>query len=347
MKCEKNLKLWCIENNQHHLIKEWNHKRNLEELNINIEDVTRGSSKRVWWTCGVNSKHTWQTKVFQRTKEGTGCPYCAGRRVLVGDNDLESNFPNLAKEWDYKKNSLKPTEVTSGSSKKVWWICGKGHSWITSVKHRSKGSGCPYCAGERVLEGFNDLQVTHPELVKEWDYKKNSLKPTEVSSGSDKKVWWMCKKGHSWKARVSGRVNGAGCYRCSCSGTSYPEQVLFKSFQKVFKSVHNRKRINGYEYDIYIEDINLLIEYDGYYWHREHSDKREIENKKAREAEKNNYGFLRIREEKNYNNTSIKSNVITTEKKYSDSSLEKTFRLAVDYINDVFNVKIKKDFMIN
>lgn len=33
--------------------------------------------------------------------------------------------------------------------------------------------------------------------------------------GSNRKVWWVCEKGHEWQATVRSRVSGAGCPVCS------------------------------------------------------------------------------------------------------------------------------------
>ena len=48
-----------------------------------------------------------------------------------------------------------------------------------------------------------------PELIKEWHPTKNGeLKPEEVTSGSNKKVWWKCEKGleHEWQTTVNSRT---------------------------------------------------------------------------------------------------------------------------------------------
>jgi DNA-directed RNA polymerase subunit RPC12/RpoP len=135
--------------------------------------------------------------------------------VLQGFNDLCTTHPELAKEWDYNKNKLSPTEVSKGSAKKIWWICSEGHSYLSSVSNRTKGKGCPYCAGQRVLKGFNDLATIYPELVKEWDYSKNIIKPTEVTRGGGGKFYWLCKNGHSYQSTISHRIEGNGCPYCS------------------------------------------------------------------------------------------------------------------------------------
>ncbi|OLN24302.1 zinc-ribbon domain-containing protein [Desulfosporosinus metallidurans] len=46
------------------------------------------------------------------------------------------------------------------------------------------------------MEGYNDLATTKPEIVQEWHPTKNgNLKPSDVVAGSERKVWWKCKKG--------------------------------------------------------------------------------------------------------------------------------------------------------
>lgn len=52
----------------------------------------------------------------------------------------------------------------------------------------------------------NNLSITHKELLTEWDYDKNTLSPLKISYGSNKKVWWKCKKGHAWEAMVASRT---------------------------------------------------------------------------------------------------------------------------------------------
>jgi transposase-like protein len=60
-----------------------------------------------------------------------------------------------------------------------------------------------------------------PELVQEWDYEKNNLKPDEVMQRSNYKAWWKCSTcNHEWQARVYSRAQGRGCIKCSYSNGS-------------------------------------------------------------------------------------------------------------------------------
>ena len=142
----------------------------------------------------------------------------SSNKVMKDDNDLASVNPILAKEWHSTKNGkIKPIEVSSGSSKKIWWLGTCGHEWQASVHHRNKNkSGCPFCSGNKVLKGFNDLATTNPKLVQEWHPNKNeNITPNSITSGSSKKVWWKCELGHEWEATISHRNKGSKCPVCA------------------------------------------------------------------------------------------------------------------------------------
>lgn len=189
---------------------EWDYDKNNGLL---PEAVVIGSNKRVWWICPKG--HSYDMPIYER--KNSGCPFCAGKRVLSGFNDLETRYPEIALEWDYKKNELTPSKVTPGSRKKFWWICKKNHSYLASIAERTgHGTNCPYCANRKVLVGFNDLATIYPELVLEWDYSKNVFSPTEVVFGTPRKAWWKCSVcGYSWKSSISTRTkNGYGCPEC-------------------------------------------------------------------------------------------------------------------------------------
>ena len=124
--------------------------------------------------------------------------------------------PELLQSWNYERNgNLSPEKITNHSGKKVWWKCEKGHEWQAIVSDRQRGDGCPYCSGNRVLKGFNDVFTTNPSLIEEWDYEKNQhINPYDLSKGSSVKVWWRCKEGHSYKSAVATRTSGVGCPIC-------------------------------------------------------------------------------------------------------------------------------------
>ena len=193
------------------LTKEWHYAKN---SNLKPENFTANSGRKVWWKC--NKGHEYQSAIIQKNK-GAGCPFCLNQRLLPGYNDLATRNPSLAKEWDDEKNgNLKPSNVFSNGSQKVWWLCKKGHNYQATISNRANGRGCPYCSSHRVVVGENDLATMNPELTKEWNKTLNEkLTPFDVLSNSNKKVWWKCQKGHEWQASVDHRNNGSGCPYCS------------------------------------------------------------------------------------------------------------------------------------
>ena len=177
----------------------------------------------------------------------------------------------LMAEWNWERNKdITPSQLTLGSSKKVWWKCEKGHEWQAMIGNRNKGSGCPYCSGRYAVKGENDLQTINPTLAKEWNYEKNNgLTPVDVMPNSDKKVWWKCSKGHEWRATIGSRNTGSGCPVCNSEqNTSFPEYALVFYLKKYGLEVIHSYKEKGYELDIYIPSKKVAIEYDGYYWHK-------------------------------------------------------------------------------
>ena len=194
------------------LEKQWDYPKNAP---LTPENVMAGSRRSVWWKC--ERGHSWRAVIHSRAA-GCGCPFCAGKQVISGENDRASAYPELAKQWNAEKNGvLTPQNVTSGTGKKVWWQCENGHSWCASIASRTRsGSGCPYCAGKQVMPGFNDLASQNPVLAAQWHGKRNgSLSPEQVTSSSNRKVWWRCERGHSFQAIIASRANGSGCPYCT------------------------------------------------------------------------------------------------------------------------------------
>lgn len=292
----------CKQNGREDLLSEWHFAKNGDKK---PSDYLPASNKTVWWVCCKG--HEWQAKIENRMILGRNCPYCYGRRPIVGENDLQTVFPELAKEWHPTKNGeLKPSDVKQNTGKKVWWKCEFGHEWQAVIESRSKGVGCPFCSNKKVLKGYNDLATTNPKLAEEWNFEKNSeLTPNDVVSGSQKKVWWKCEYGHEWKTAIINRTNGSGCPYCNGLGSSMPEQGIAFYLGKVCR-VEQRIRIDGKEVDVFLPEYNIGIEYDGILYH---------EGKEVRDAQKTlhladrNIYLIRIKESEA--NDVIDSQIIT------------------------------------
>lgn len=175
--------------------------------------IGSGTHKKVFWKgrCG----HEWAASVRSRVR-GAGCPYCSHNIILPGFNDLETAFPELAKEWSDRNLPLLPSQVAPFANRKVWWKCSKGHEWNTLISTRAYGSKCPYCSGILTLKGFNDFATLHPEIAAEWSDRNEPLTLDMVNERSTKNVWWKCGVcGNEWKGVVKARVHGRVCPVCA------------------------------------------------------------------------------------------------------------------------------------
>ena len=186
----------------------------------------------------VTGRHydfVWEAKINNRTLLGEGCPFIGNDKVWVGYNDLESRFPEIAKQWHPTKNKgLTPKDVVYGTPMSVWWQfqytdpeTGKEFwfEWQAPVNTRtgvgtSDGhqTGCPYLAlNPKVWTGFNDLSTCYPEIAAEFHPTKNRKQtPDKIYKSTTRNFWWKCAQcGKVWRASVKERIEeGVSCSKC-------------------------------------------------------------------------------------------------------------------------------------
>ena len=317
-----------LQNLNPELVKQWHFIKNED---VNPKDVTVSSSKKVWWKCDAD--HEWEATIAHRTN-GTGCPYCFGKRASV-ENNLQSSNPDLARQWHPTKNGdLTPNDVTTGSNKKVWWQCVKEHEWEATIVNRIKGSDCPFCYG-RCATSDNNLQILNPKVANEWHPNKNGkLNPKDVTVSSGKKVWWKCVKNHEWEAVISNRSKGIGCPECSKeSKTSFPEQAIYFYIKRIYNDTLNRYKYDGkWEIDVFVPSLNFGIEYDGFYYHDEN---RTSDLKKEKYLTDKGLALLRVKEvQSQKNDCYLKSNTLYLNTRFANQVLNEIIKLCICYISD-------------
>lgn len=220
------------------LLKEWDAIRNLGLL---PNELSVGSKQKIWWKCSFG--HSFEAAVQSRTIGGGGCPYCSGRKVLVGFNDLQTKFPAIAAEWNFDKNGdLLPEDFTPGSKAIVWWVCPLGHEYQTMIQSRTskKQIRCGVCSGRLVVAGVNDISTTHPFLIEIWDSELNLVHYSTVSYGMKSKFWWKCSGGHSYQKAVGWAIRGSGCSVCSKNSSQVLSGLndLATQFPDLVREIH-------------------------------------------------------------------------------------------------------------
>ena len=132
------------------LLAEWDWERNGD---LKPTDVIANSNKRVWWKC--KDGYEWSGLIANRACRGKadpGCPYCSGRKLLRGFNDLATAHPGIAAMWHPRMNKrLKPAGVQAVSRKPAWWRGECGHVYQMAVRDRvrARPGYCPYCSGRK------------------------------------------------------------------------------------------------------------------------------------------------------------------------------------------------------
>lgn len=229
--------------------------------------VKAGTNKDVQWVCSKG--HQYLARISHRAMSGSGCPYCVGKKTLVGFNDLATTHPKISKELVGD-----PTKIHKGSETPQKWCCTLGHEYEMSTYNRVKGSSCRVCSGRDVLAGFNDLATTHPKISLELIHPN----PEETTYGKGVRGVWKCIEGHNWSAplyhRTKGESRGAtGCPECSKAlRTSRGENELVEFLRSNFTGdvqTSDRGVLNGLELDIYLPELKTAIEFNGVYFHSE------------------------------------------------------------------------------
>lgn len=260
---------------------QWDYERNGD---LKPSDVTAGSHKIAWFicdkTCPYGCPHRYESIISNRARLGQGCPYCssAPKKICI-HMSIVFTHPEIAAEWDYGKNgNLKPSDVTSGSDKKISWNCPKTclfgckHEYDATVSNRCNGNkGCPYCSIPQKKNCIHtSIQTTHPGIACEWDYLVNgNLKPSDFTSGSGKIIGWKCEKNHNWNAAIYSRCGAKhGCPHClnktAAKLLSYIK-IHFPDVKAEFRAkwCQSPKTKRNLPFDFYIPSLKLVIELDG------------------------------------------------------------------------------------
>lgn len=219
--------------------------------------------------------------------------------------------------------------------------CDKSFETIQKGNVRTCG-----CRGKTKLT----LDKMYPEIVeKYWDYIKNTESPNQIDYMSNIKYWW---KGYS----NSFLMSPCELFSKTSGGTSFPEQAIFYFLNLIIKNAENRKRVNinnkQYEFDIYLPDLNIAIEYDGAAWHK---DKTEKELEKNYAALSKNIYLIRVREPHLPIILTKNSDLVfcdTETRTYYEAiaySINEIFKLIYKRTNDdVYkNIQITKDDIVN
>ena len=148
-----------------------------------------------------------------------------------------------------------------------------------------------------ILKKSGSIKEKYLFIEEIWS-NENSKTPNEISYGSNERVKLKCPnksaKHPDYDITIN-KINENNCYRCpKCvTKTSKAEMRIYSELKYSFNDVKWQHKIENREADVIIEDLKLVIEIDGFPWHKNKSDKDLLKNSIF---EKNGYTILRIRD---------------------------------------------------
>jgi predicted nucleic acid-binding Zn-ribbon protein len=224
---------------------------------------------------------------------------------------LADRFPDLAAQWHPTRNGdLTPAMVAAKSGKRAWWLCPEcGNEWDAQIGSRAHGSGCKACATQQSAvtssnsKARRSLAEQDEELASQWHPTRNGdLTPADVTGNSGKRVWWLCARGHEWKAVINNRTKARGCPKCILWGTSVEEIRLRHELAAAGVPIDaDHPVINPItgktlQCDMVVPAWNVAIEFDGNRFHKtlEGHDK---DRRKTAALRKAGWIVIRVRED--------------------------------------------------
>ena len=187
-------------------------------------------------------------------------------------------------------------------------ICGKEREnsvSLTSIKNNKLS--CKTCKHTKIgkissipKEGKSLYENDYYNRVPYWDFEKNNIHPKEVSKYSGIKCWFTCEKGHNFDMVIGDINHGKWCPHCAnllkeSKMASTLKQVLRMEFSSTIweHDIGFRGERGGHSsYDIYIPELNILIECQSEYHDCEEQNNLDI--KKEQFAIDNGYEYLAI-----------------------------------------------------
>lgn len=315
--------------NDPELLKCWDFKNNT----CDPHDVPQKSNEYFYWVCPNCGKS------FRRTGNNQYvslrlCDDCAIdvrtaslQKYLQEHSEKVADRPNMLAMWDYENNTVSPDKVLAhATTVEYWWkcpICGKLEKATPDKKYEAKTcwdcgnkiGGITRRKGEVKRKG--SFAHHHPYLAKEWHPTLNGdLTPNDITSGCGENFYWQCKYGHTYKATVIDRVKRhAGCPTCKMSlSTSFAEQAIAFYLSKIVKVDQHYKK-GGFNFDMFIEPLKAVVEYDGMFWHSK-GDVVERDSRKDKYCRKKGWRIIRVKESDKINK--VEGNLIYAQRRNTD-----------------------------
>ena len=194
---------------------------------------------------------------------GQGCPICG--RLLCAQKRTKTNEQFLY-ELSLITNTITPLEKYINAKEKIWVKCNVcGHEWQIEPDGLLQGRGCPECMK---VESHNKQVKSNEQFLQELSEINPMLIPLEPYYNDHTKILVRCDiHDYVWSVAPNKILRRrTGCPKCCLYSN---EEKIIDILESLEYNVELQKRFDDCRdkstlpFDIYVKELNLLIEYDG------------------------------------------------------------------------------------
>ena len=194
---------------------------------------------------------------FNKLLIGQGCKYCNHRSYAYTTEEFIKKAMEIhGDKYDYSK------VIYKNNKEKICIICPEhGEFWQTPYKHIGAKQGCPLCSKYHKLTKEEFIERAKKIHGNRFDYSKVNY------INDSTKICIICPEhGEFWQTPHN-HLNGKGCNKCH--EENHINEMLLYNFLKNnlpnynIVSQYKNKFLDGQILDIYIEELNIGVEYQG------------------------------------------------------------------------------------
>lgn len=202
---------------------------------------------------------------------GHGCPKCKTDKISQLRKDRAAK-EFAAKATIVHANRYDYSKINYINAKhKIEIICNKHNlSFYVSPNKHLGGQGCPHCAKSNI--GKHN-KVNHNEYLTRCNQKHNkkyNYDLTEYTKWTDY-INVICPEHGIFYVRASEHIKGQGCPKCSIKTSKGERKIMdwmdhngiIYTREKTFPDLKGKDGKSPLRFDFFLQDYNLLIEYDG------------------------------------------------------------------------------------
>lgn len=239
---------------------------------IQVRGVYKGNRVPIEHYC-IKHNIQWDISPFNFLQHPNGCKECQNEMMQKYYDTKRKSEEQFKQEVEDLGTGIVPIGKYKGIHEKMHFRCKEGHIWPSTPHDVLDGYGCPYCAGNATLKGYNDLWTTNPEMAQ---MLKDPSVGYEISRGSHREVDWICPNCETLKTSSPKQVYtyGLACSKCS-DGISYPNRFIVALLSQLdiesFQPEWSPEWIGRYRYDVYFiyNNQEYIVEMDGGIGHGE------------------------------------------------------------------------------